>query len=364
MDKRELKEYLGMIVDMEAGCDLLSRLHKDLTLQIVSIQTPRPQKLALPVQPVKPTKPEIKYTHIPFGTILVFLATWIVSVIVLALIFGSSIIALDILLAILGTLLGADVEVVYDPAIGVASEFGAFLGMFVGAALGFVAASDYNKADKKAREDYIVEQRRYKANLEEYEREFEAYQMEMKWHEEQTVAEQRRVEKEMRIVHNKRSYLRKSLSDLDNKAKESADCLQVLYSRNIVHPKYRGFVSMCSLYEYIDTGVCSELEGDSGAYKWYDQMVIARRIITRLDVIIQQLSTIRDNQYELFIAIQANQRKLDRIEASNRAILAKLDADSNKSGNMQSDEASAYFDERRRTEQRYRNRMDDFSSNQ
>lgn len=55
--------------------------------------------------------------------------------------------------------------------------------------------------------------------------------------------------------------------------------LNKLYSCNIIVPKYRNFISVSMLYQYIDTGRCTSLDGDDGAYHLFNHEA-AKDIIT------------------------------------------------------------------------------------
>lgn len=104
--------------------------------------------------------------------------------------------------------------------------------------------------------------------------------------------------------------------------------LEHVYEKNIIHPKYRDFVAISQIYEYIDTGRCTELEGPNGAYNLYESELRQNTIIDRLDVIINQLEQL--NRTMRYVANAVNQTNtllnnisysLDRIEA-NTALTA------------------------------------------
>ena len=81
---------------------------------------------------------------------------------------------------------------------------------------------------------------------------------------------------------------------------ETRRVLNELYSNNIIFPKYRNMVAMCSIYEYFVTGRCSELTGADGAYNIYEYEVRQNMIINKLDIIIDELEAIKNNQYMLY----------------------------------------------------------------
>ena len=136
--------------------------------------------------------------------------------------------------------------------------------------------------------------------------------------------ENNRIQAETANNEKRRSFLTATLADLEKRTEEAQRCLQDLYSRDIIFPKYRNFVMVCSLYEYICAGRCSTLDGRDGAYNILEAEMRVDRIITQLDYAIAQLNEIRANQYELFTVLQSNQRRLADIEHSNQQILQEV----------------------------------------
>lgn len=118
-----------------------------------------------------------------------------------------------------------------------------------------------------------------------------------------------------RIVREciQKDFLRKQLPILQKEHERTQRVLQKLYDYNIIHPKYRGFVPVCSLYGYFDTGVCTKLEGHEGAYNKYDTESRLDRIICKLDDVIRRLDEIADNQNTLYYAIQDSNRKVGQL---------------------------------------------------
>ena len=73
--------------------------------------------------------------------------------------------------------------------------------------------------------------------------------------------------------------------------------LEQLYGLNIIFPKYRNMMAICSLYEYISSGRCDTLEGQAGAYNLYEMELRQNVIIGQLEKVISQLESIKNNQY-------------------------------------------------------------------
>lgn len=77
------------------------------------------------------------------------------------------------------------------------------------------------------------------------------------------------------------------------------------YAQNVIHPKYRNFVAVTQIHEYLETGRCSTLDGPDGAYNLFERELRANQIIAQLSQIVVRLDEIRQLQYEIVAAIQA-----------------------------------------------------------
>lgn len=135
-----------------------------------------------------------------------------------------------------------------------------------------------------------------------------------------TEKEERRAALELQ----KRTLLEKQLTTLMDTNRQTKANLEKLYSYNIIHPKYRGLIPVCSLYGYFDTGVCDKLEGHEGAYNKYDTESRLDYIICQLDDVIHHLEDIKDNQRQLYLAIKESNKKLDQLNASSRNMMKQL----------------------------------------
>ena len=114
----------------------------------------------------------------------------------------------------------------------------------------------------------------------------------------------------------------KKLKSMNAKTKMT---LQKLYNRNIIHPKYRGLIPVCSLYGYFDTGVCTQLEGHEGAYNKYDTESRLDYIICKMDEVLKHLEEIKSNQYQLYSAIQESNAQFDKLISNTNYMMGQLD---------------------------------------
>lgn len=118
-----------------------------------------------------------------------------------------------------------------------------------------------------------------------------------------------RVQKELK----KKSIINQQIIDLQNKKKEISSTLNKLYNLNIIYPKYRNFVAVATFYEYFESGRCVELVGHAGAYNRYEDEIRLNVIISKLDDIVNQLESIRGNQYMIYEAISEGNRVANEI---------------------------------------------------
>lgn len=98
------------------------------------------------------------------------------------------------------------------------------------------------------------------------------------------------------------------LPGLKSKADQSRKLLIDFYNCNIIHPNYRTLVPICSINNYVQTGICSTLEGPHGAYSRFEYEKQMNAIIDRLDIVISKLNAIQQNQELLYRAVQESNR--------------------------------------------------------
>lgn len=177
--------------------------------------------------------------------------------------------------------------------IGSGAMIGFFVGIFNGSFLGGIVpgavigglvnlvlnAIVMSSESTKRHERYYAAMREYKANME--------------WDIARVNAEYAQKEKleELRDI-------------MASRLKETTSILNKYYDTDIIFPKYRNLVALCSIYEYFLSGRCSKLTGHGGAYDTYEYDARMNLIIVKLDEIINQLETIKNNQYMLYDAIQ------------------------------------------------------------
>lgn len=141
------------------------------------------------------------------------------------------------------------------------------------------AQDDFEKAKKRAHNAYLKDKRKSKENLSNVQDE---------------------VEEKLELFEEKASATLEVKGRLTDTLAKTTDALKRLYSLNIIYPKYRNLVAVCSIFEYLDSGRCSELSGPNGAYNLYESELRLNIIIDKMDVIAAKLDSIQSSQYVLY----------------------------------------------------------------
>lgn len=265
MNTADLKEYLGMVVDMEKNIFLQGQTIKTMTARI--------DRLGNPIAYQRPTPPEIKERKSEVAT-FVFLA-----------IIGISLIAWG------------------KKWFWGQNKFFAAIGIFMGVfflLMDVIDAIACRLDDEKELERVRQKQIEYDRNYQEYQR--------------LTRKDEQRVEREL----IEKAALSADLQRIQAQNAESRQRLERIYTANVIFPKYRNLSMVCSLYEYICAGRCTTLEGHDGAYNILEMEIRLDRVITQLDQVIAKLGAIQANQFMLYSAIQeSNQRSAQILESTN-----------------------------------------------
>lgn len=116
-------------------------------------------------------------------------------------------------------------------------------------------------------------------------------------------------------------YYDQLIAQQEKKLADTRRLLQGAYDKGLLYGKYRNFVAVCSICEYLESGRCSELGGPDGAYNLFEQEIRANMVITQLGSILSKLDRIQANQAMLYDAISAGNRLTSQlIEQTNESI--------------------------------------------
>lgn len=279
MQANELREYLGIVVDMEKNIFLQNRMIASLRPKISALG--HKNEYAKPIKPVKPGEPMTVHNW------------WIIPVYILA-----SIICCFLCFEVL---LDSFLSYILAPIIP---------GCLIGAVVTLCKniKGSYDKASIKTEWE-----EKYKQDIVEY----EIYKAKY----ERLVAEDN---KRLQAEYMEQAVLRDALAQLQAQNAESRSTLAKIYDKNIIYPKYRNLPMVCSLYEYLCTGRCSQLEGHEGGYNILEMEIRLDRIIVQLDRVIASLNAIEQNQFMLYSAIQESNQIAEKIYASTQDMATHL----------------------------------------
>lgn len=118
----------------------------------------------------------------------------------------------------------------------------------------------------------------------------------------------------------------KMVSDVKKTYNEVKNTLNEYYSANVIFPKYRGLIQVASFYEYLTSGRCEDLTGVHGAYNKYEEECRQNLIIEKLDTIIQQLESIKNNQFMLYQAINNQTQAVNSLNGNVQNALDRMDS--------------------------------------
>ncbi len=294
-----LKEYLGIVIDMEQNIYLQKELCREIAEEIVQLQTPKTIiDPPLPTKPPAPSLPAKPNTHESFG-----LGSIIGGCIVCFFVGGVG-----------GFILGSIIH----------NIFPLLLCFVLPIWWGITRVQSNNTTSHENYERYQAYERECEAVKAEHQKKEEQYQQKVKEYQaevekNQLLRIQDEAERKVKTV-----FLEQQKGEVEKALATSEEHLQAIYQKDIIHPKYRTFAIVCSLQDYISTGICTTLEGPDGAYKLFEEHMRLDRISTKLDVIIVQLEKIRDNQFMLYSALQESNRLLGQILSSMHQMSSDL----------------------------------------
>ena len=130
--------------------------------------------------------------------------------------------------------------------------------------------------------------------------------------------EQNRVVKELAIKKDAEKYY----ATIQKQLKATEQVLKQLYSLNILHKNFRNIIAVASIYQYLDTGMCTALEGHEGAYTLYLHESWYQKLSSQLDNIIDRLDQIQANQFVLLQAVKSANERIDKLAKTSELTLA------------------------------------------
>lgn len=114
---------------------------------------------------------------------------------------------------------------------------------------------------------------------------------------------------------------KKVVTLLDAPLNEAKEILIKLYGADVIFPKYRNMVAMCTMYEYFASGRCTELVGANGAYNLYEAESRQNVIINQLERVNTNLEQVKQNQYVLYQGIVETNQALREISSEVKSVV-------------------------------------------
>ncbi len=175
--------------------------------------------------------------------------------------------------------------------------------------------------------------------------------------------------RDLRLQNKQREkILIHEIKALDKQLQSTKNNLEKMYSRDIVYPKYRGLVPVCSIYEYLASGRCGDL---GSAYNMYEQEVFNKSVLTGINDVISNLQTAQHSQYILCSELRRANEKSDYLLSETQKLTESVSAMSQHaqeiSGKLDelssSSAVAAYSSEQVQRELDYMNRMNRLAGN-
>lgn len=103
-----------------------------------------------------------------------------------------------------------------------------------------------------------------------------------------------------------------------------SELLNKLYDADIIFPKYRNFLMVSVLHEYISTGRCEKLEGAGGAYDMLEKDIASGKVLVDMARLEANPEIAKDNQYIVYRIITRAIKLSDEIVSEERRIVSEL----------------------------------------
>lgn len=133
-------------------------------------------------------------------------------------------------------------------------------------------------------------------------------------------------------------YLQEEKDIVEKSIEQAKQMLDSYYSLNIIHKNYRDLTAVSSFYQYLDSERCYQLTGPDGAYNKYEDELLHKQILEKLDTVVgrldniidrlddiqNQLRQIKGNQIKLYNGIKKGLDTLNEFRQYHLEIIQKL----------------------------------------
>lgn len=183
---------------------------------------------------------------------------------------------------------------------------------------------DLGSMHRSAMKDYQKKIDQYNQDMEEYQKEKERCKQYREFCNEQWKQENEKIRHENEWCRNQAEPFRVILQNIrEQENKTYTTCIK-LYEKGNIYPRYCNYVAVCSFYDYIASGRCYSLDGPDGAYNKYDMEMRMDKISAQLNVVIKNLEAIRENQYMLYIEMKNAEEKIAALQKTVNQISDKM----------------------------------------
>ena len=183
--------------------------------------------------------------------------------------------------------------------------------LIVGYLAGIMPKKKNKEAFKRALQNYSDMKQKYEKE----------YKFDLEKYDEQVLAADKEYKQACAIARSNLSKAKAEVDLLNAPLRETKSLLKKLYSEDIIFPKYRNMVAMCTMYEYFASGRCTELIGANGAYNLYESELRQNIIINQLENVNANLEQVKQNQYILYQGISETNQALREISADVKNIV-------------------------------------------
>ncbi len=320
MKRSEIIDYLNCVVEIEKNIYTLQLSLNELNMKKKNLGIEGYYQ-----EPIKPAKPSLRKKKNAWPLLVLGIASLILSIVVF---FMDSFLSLFLSFFI----------------------FLVELGFFIS----YINILRDNKEIQKFNDNLLD---LYDKNLASYNKELSAYQKNKQKDKERINKERLEIE----IINNFSSKLTIQLNDSNRRLKE-------LYKYDIIHPKYRNLVAVCSFLDYFSAGLCYTFKAPKnsvgGAYYLFENEMLHKRIIYELQKVNENLNQIKISQYSLFCAISESNKALSILNSSMEKIACEQEkGNKNTEKLIEETQISNYYAKQTQKELSYFNNMQYFSGN-
>ena len=131
----------------------------------------------------------------------------------------------------------------------------------------------------------------------------------------------KRNEEIKKFLANKVQLLDIEIAEQRLNLSKSKRLLSSFYDKGLIFPKYQHFTAISMFLEYLLSGRCENL---ASCYNKYEEELRQNLIIEKLDIIIEQLESIKRNQYMLYQAINSVNDDVKRLTGAVNSTINAL----------------------------------------